>query len=407
MEGKILAVANAGWQDALREAAQSWQTSLNVEAQSPADAVIKLASMPTAYQAVAVEEAEAGPWFDTLLDLTLGDTDRPIPLLTLGTPAPQNRLTGTPELKQPFSAADLRETLRLAAINSANHVAPRVPEAFSDVESIRIRYQPVIRLADMRPTTVEILARIQTESGALVGPDAIIAAMTNGEYAMSLSGFIVQRALREHRENDFTQLKLNFAFNLPLDAMLHPGLLDKLKKLHVEENIAPTALRFELTETKPVTDLPAITRVIETLHNAGYKIALDDITPFTPNLKALLDLPFRAMKLDRSVTIGALSSHEATAKRNHDFVRKITQHTTSHRRAVIAEGIETELARQLMKHLGVSHGQGYLFARPLPAGALYPWLTQWPTVPGGGGLSKQGEGALPPGPPPRARPWDP
>jgi EAL domain-containing protein (putative c-di-GMP-specific phosphodiesterase class I) len=383
MEGKLLAVANPGWQDALREAAQSLQAGPDVEAQSPAEAVIKLATMPTAYQAVAVEEEAAGPWFDTLLDLTLGDTDRPIPLLTLGTPGPQNRLTGTPELNLPFTADDLRETLRLAAINSANHVAPRVPEAFSDVESIRIRYQPIIRLADMRPTTVEILARIQTETGTLVGPDAIIAAMTDGEYAMSLSGFIVQRALREHHENDFTQLKLNFGFNLPLDAMLHPGLLDTLKKLHANENVAPNALRFELTETKPVTDLPSITRVLETLHKAGYKIALDDITPFTPNLNALLDLPFSAMKLDRSVTTGALSPHAATAKRNHDFIRKISHHSA---RAVIAEGIETESTRQLMHNLGASHGQGYLFARPLPAGALHPWLTQWLTVPGGGGF---------------------
>jgi EAL domain-containing protein (putative c-di-GMP-specific phosphodiesterase class I) len=383
MEGKLLAVANPGWQDALREAAQSLQAGPDVEAQSPAEAVIKLATMPTAYQAVAVEEEAAGPWFDTLLDLTLGDTDRPIPLLTLGTPGPQNRLTGTPELNLPFTADDLRETLRLAAINSANHVAPRVPEAFSDVESIRIRYQPIIRLADMRPTTVEILARIQTETGTLVGPDAIIAAMTDGEYAMSLSGFIVQRALREHHENDFTQLKLNFGFNLPLDAMLHPGLLDTLKKLHANENVAPNALRFELTETKPVTDLPSITRVLETLHKAGYKIALDDITPFTPNLNALLDLPFSAMKLDRSVTTGALSPHAATAKRNHDFIRKISRHSA---RAVIAEGIETESTRQLMHNLGASHGQGYLFARPLPAGALHPWLTQWLTVPGGGGF---------------------
>jgi EAL domain-containing protein (putative c-di-GMP-specific phosphodiesterase class I) len=383
MDRKILAVATPKWHAALRAAALAWPAGPEIEPQSPAAAVIKLATTPTAYQAVAIDEQIAGPWFDTLLDLTLGDTDRPIPLLTLGTPAPQNRLTGTPELQHDFTAAQFRETLRQAAINAAQHVAPRVPEEFSDVESIRIRYQPIIRLADMRPTTLEILARIQTETGTLVGPHAIISAMTNGDYAMSLSGFIVERAIREHRENNFTQLGLNFAFNLPLDAMLHPNLLGRLKKLHDEENIAPEALRLELTETKPVADLPSITRILESLNKLGYKIALDDITPFTPNLSALLDLPFRAMKLDRSVTIGALSSHEPTAKRNHDFVRKISRHP-AHNRAIIAEGIETELARQLMQTLGASHGQGYLFARPLPAGALAPWQTQWPKVPSGG-----------------------
>jgi EAL domain-containing protein (putative c-di-GMP-specific phosphodiesterase class I) len=382
MDRKILSIASPDWQAALRAATQAWPSGPDIETQSPADAVIKLATNPTAYQAVAVQEEAAGTWFDTLLDLTLGDTDRPIPLLTLGEPAAQNRLTGTPQLDQPFSAETLRDTLRLAAINTAQHVAPGLPETFSDVESIRIRYQPIIRLADMRPTTIEILARIQTPNGALVGPNAIIAAMTNGEYAMSLSGSIVDRALRERDEFHLDKLRLNFGFNLPLDAMLHPDLLERLDQLLADQKIAPNSLRFELTETKPVTDLPSITRIIHSLDNAGYKIALDDITPFTPNLDALLNLPFRAMKLDRSVTGGAESTHHATASRNQLFIKKIAAHTP--KRAIIAEGIETQKTLKLMQSLGATHGQGYLFARPLPAGALHPWLTQWPTVPDGG-----------------------
>jgi len=36
-----------------------------------------------------------------------------------------------------------------------------------------------------------------------------------------------------------------------------------------------------------------------------------------------------------------------------------------------------------MQALGATHGQGYLFARPLPANALLPWLTHWLAEPGG------------------------
>jgi EAL domain-containing protein (putative c-di-GMP-specific phosphodiesterase class I) len=382
MDRKLLSIASPAWQTALREAAGTWPTGPEIESQSPADAVIKLATNPTAYQAVAIEEAQAGAWFDTLLDLTLGDTDRPIPLLTLGAPTAQNRLAGTPQLDTPFNPETLHETLRLAAINAAQHVAPQLPETFSDTDSIRIRYQPVIRLADMHPTTLEILARIQTPAGALVGPNAIIAAMTNGDYAMSLSGFIVDRALRERAEFHFDKLRLNFAFNLPLDAMLHPSLLDRIEELCAEQKIAARSLRFELTETKPVTDLPSISRVIHKLNESGHKIALDDITPFTHNLDALLTLPFCAMKLDRGVTRGAESTHLPTATRNQDFIKKIAAQNP--RRSIIAEGIETQTTLTLMQSLGATHGQGYLFARPLPAGALHPWLTQWPTVPAGG-----------------------
>jgi EAL domain-containing protein (putative c-di-GMP-specific phosphodiesterase class I) len=376
MSGLILTVAGPEWLSCLNAASAAPGSDVKIAAQDPADAVMMLASNPTAYRAVALQEPTAGAWFDTLLDLTLGDTDRPIPLLMLGQPAPQNRLNGTPILPPTANSNDLSEALRLAAIHANHHVASDLPETFADANSIRIRYQPIVRLADRRPTCFEILARVQAETGALVGPNAIVAAMTNGELAVSLSSLILRRALREREENQLDAANLNFALNLPLDAMLHQDLLEILAKLHARDNIPLRSMRLELTETKPVTDLPSISRAINSLVAAGYKIALDDITPQTTNLDALLDLPFSAVKLDRSVTLGAASRHAATSDRNRDFIKKIAAHPSS--RAIIAEGIETEPTNTLMKYLGATHGQGYLFARPLPAGALRPWLSQWP-----------------------------
>jgi EAL domain-containing protein (putative c-di-GMP-specific phosphodiesterase class I) len=378
MSGLILTVAGPEWLSRLNAASAAPDSNVKITARDPADAVMMLASNPTAYRAVALQEPTAGAWFDTLLDLTLGDTDRPIPLLMLGQPAPQNRLNGTPILAPTADKNDLIEALRLAAIHAKHHASPLLTETFSDADSIRIRYQPIVRLADQRPTSFEILARVQAETGALVGPSSIIAAMVDSDLAVSLSSLILRRALREREENQLDALNLNFALNLPLDAMLHQDLLEILAKLHARDHIQPHSMRLELTETKPVTDLPSISRAIHSLTEAGYKIALDDITPHTTNLDALLDLPFSAVKLDRGVTIGAASRNTKTADRNRAFIQKIASHPGS--RAIIAEGIETNPTNTLMKSLGATHGQGYLFARPLPAGALRPWLSQWPMV---------------------------
>jgi len=377
MVRKILAITGPEWQAALREANGTTQPAHDIEHQPPRAAVITLATRPIDYLAVAVEESAAGTWFDTLLDLTLGDTDKPIPLLMLGEPAAQNRLTGTPVLSLPITGGEWHRGLKLAGINAAQHVAPKLPETFDDSRAIRLRYQPIIRLADSRPTSVEMLARVQTDTGALVGPQAIIAAMINGDHAIALSRLIVQRALRDRVEGEFDATGLAFAFNLPLDAMLHDNLMPAIAKVQQAAGMTPEFLRFELTETQPVTDLPAIARVLETLGAQGFSVALDDITPYTPNLDALLTLPFKAVKLDRSIVLGALSQHAKTAQRNRDFIEKITAHAQKTGLAVIAEGIETTQARDLMQSLGASHGQGYLFARPLPANALRPWLTNW------------------------------
>jgi len=383
MDKKILAITGPEWQAALHAARATAPCGQFIEYQRPRDAVITLATRPIDYSAVAVEEPAAGAWFDTLLDLTLGDTDKPIPLLMLGQPAAQNRLNGTPILSLPMTGWDFQHSLTQAAIAAAQHVAPALPEAFSDARAIRLRYQPIVRLRDNRPTSVEILARVQTETGALVGPQAIIAAMTNGDHAIALSRLIVQCALRDSIEGAFDTMGMAFAVNLPLDAMLHENLIPVLELLRRNSGITPNFLRFELTETQPVTDLPGITRVLETLRIAGYRVALDDITPCTSNLDALLELPFKAVKLDRGVVLGALSAHPHTAKSNRAFIEKITSHANNIGCAVVAEGIETTEAKNLMRALGVTHGQGYLFARPLPANALRPWHTNWLMEPGG------------------------
>jgi len=377
MSEMILTVAGPEWKAALRDAAGFWAAGPALDQQTPDEAVISLATRPTAYRAVAVEAAAAGAWFDTLLDLTLGDTDRPVPLLLLGETAGQNRLNGTPALHRPIDVDRLRDGLQSAFVNAAQQAAPQLLQTFADVESIRTRYQPIIRLADRRPSTIEILARIQHESGALAGPQAIIAAMTGSDDAMALSRAIVAHALRERQESRFDDLQLSFAFNLPLDAILHPSLHAMLDKLHEQQNLPPESLRFELTETKPVSDLPAIARVIDQLLEAGYRVALDDITPATPNLAALLELPFRAVKLDRFIVTGTRSRHARTAASNRAFIESISAQAQKTGRAVIAEGIESEATSRLMQTLGATHGQGYLFARPLPANALRPWLSHW------------------------------
>jgi EAL domain-containing protein (putative c-di-GMP-specific phosphodiesterase class I) len=373
---RVLAVAGPEWQSALSSATGASQAEPMIEHRNAADAVMLLATQPGTFSALALEAEAGGPWLNTLLDLTLGDTGRAVPLLMLGAQkSGQKRLDGTAILQHPVNQKSLNLALDRAA--SVRHFVQRPPEALPNVESIRIRYQPVVRLADMRAGSVEILARAVTADGKLIGPEAIINAMTNGEHAMSLTSFIVQLALSERAEGHFDDLGVAFAFNLPLDALLHPELVPIIEAIRHNAGIRPEIIRFELTETQPVTNLKTAGTVIARLRDAGYRLALDDITPETPNLDALLDLPFRAVKLDRSIVVQATHGDPAVADAARLFIGKITARAGASGKAVVAEGIESERTMEMMRALAVTYGQGYYFARPLPARALQPWLTHW------------------------------
>jgi EAL domain-containing protein (putative c-di-GMP-specific phosphodiesterase class I) len=249
------------------------------------------------------------------------------------------------------------------------HSAPRAEAHARLVDSLRLRYQPIIRLADMKPDSLEVLARAVDPAGTLAGPESIVEAMTSTEDSMALTSAILQRAITEMTDTGLGHQAPVIAINLPLDAMLHPNLVLIVETIRSRHNLPSQKIRFELTERHPVEDIGAVGAIITVLRQAGYLLALDDITPTMPNLGALMKLPIHAIKLDRSIVISA------TTTDNH-FITDLVSHATNQNHDIIAEGIETPATLSRMQTLGVTHGQGFLFAHPLPAAALGAFLSQ-------------------------------
>ena len=233
--------------------------------------------------------------------------------------------------------------------------------------SVRISYQPIVRLADGGLDHVEVLARTAADDGTIHGPENILNAVTSGARAIRLTEAIIERTLDEYERFGFAAHSLPLAFNLRLDTMLHPGLTRLVDSLRARCGLASDLLRFELTEDQPVHNLAAAHAVITDLRDAGYGLALDDITPDMPYLAALLDMPVRAIKLDRSV----VTSLQPAAQ---SFVRSMAAQANARQQDIVAEGIETPAQQETMRASQVTHGQGYLFSRPLTASTLHAYL---------------------------------
>jgi EAL domain-containing protein (putative c-di-GMP-specific phosphodiesterase class I) len=227
--------------------------------------------------------------------------------------------------------------------------------------SMRIVYQPILRLADRRTDHVEVLTREEGHDGIMRGPEAIVGAMTGTGHALPLTLAIMRRAMADYRAYDFASTALALAFNLPLDAMLHPELRLEIRALCATAGLPPARVLFELTETSPVEDFAAAAASITALHDAGFHVALDDIAPDTPYLAALMNLPVRAIKFSNTLVANPSSL---------PFIRAMALRASARGLDSIAEGIETQTQLAAMHEAGVTHGQGFLFSHPLPASAL-------------------------------------
>jgi diguanylate cyclase len=98
---------------------------------------------------------------------------------------------------------------------------------------------------------------------------------------------------------------------------------------------------------------------------ACWAIALDDFGCAHSNFDQLVRLPLSEIKIDRSLVQGAIRwSAERSA------VAAICRTADDLGIDCVAEGIETVAQARMMQDIGCGLGQGFLFARALPAGQL-------------------------------------
>ena len=136
-----------------------------------------------------------------------------------------------------------------------------------------------------------------------------------------------------------------------------------------ETGINPALVRLEITESVVVQDAESTIETLRALKELGVKLAIDDFGTGYSSLSYLTRLTVDTLKVDRSFVSGANSD-----ERSASIVDAVVSLAHALGMRVTAEGIETDQQLARMCAIGCDRGQGYLFARPLPAHELERWL---------------------------------
>jgi EAL domain-containing protein (putative c-di-GMP-specific phosphodiesterase class I) len=138
-----------------------------------------------------------------------------------------------------------------------------------------------------------------------------------------------------------------------LAGLVHQILLDT--------GLAPGRLELEITEGVLIGDPPRAQSILRRLKILGVKIAMDDFGTGYASLSSLQSFPFDKIKIDRTFISGVDSNAQSAA-----IVRAIIGLGKALRIPVIAEGVETEAERAVLKRKGCEEIQGYLVGYPQP-----------------------------------------
>jgi len=135
----------------------------------------------------------------------------------------------------------------------------------------------------------------------------------------------------------------------------------------------PDRLQIELTETSLMQNPELGAKVLRKLREAGVGVAMDDFGTGYSNLVHLNQLPIVQLKLDRSLVLDIEHSERA-----RKLVKLVLAMAAGLEIETVAEGVETEGQRALLRRYGCTLGQGFLLGRPMKAeqlrGALHDAL---------------------------------
>jgi len=266
-------------------------------------------------------------------------------------------------------APDARALLHKGGRNPLKLAALRRALAGAVLET---RYQPVVRMADQRPIGMEALVRLQLSQQGTLFPGDFLPQIEAAGLSAALTDSMARLAFTDWADLAAPSGRLALSINFPLDVLLSAPALARLEERRLAAGLPVDTILIELTESHPVDDLAGLERSLRQIREAGYAIALDDITPNLPELRSLLNLPFNVLKLDKGV-VRAASKHPDAAT----FISNIVRHANSRGMSVTAEGVEDQEVWDTMRLLGVDAAQGYLISEPMRAISISNWLLEW------------------------------
>jgi diguanylate cyclase len=215
---------------------------------------------------------------------------------------------------------------------------------------------------------VEALLRWRHPERGMVGPALFVPVAERFGLIDRLGNWVIDEACQQIGAWQRQGLCLRVAVNLSMHQLRQPGLVDRVRVMLVRHGVAPGSLMFEITESVAMDENDATGRVFDELAALGTELSIDDFGTGYSSLAYLRRLPSRQIKIDRSFVMDLDTCSDALA-----IVEAVIRLAHALGLAVVAEGVETEAQRDLLRQLQCDEFQGYLFARPVPGDTVLRW----------------------------------
>ncbi len=236
--------------------------------------------------------------------------------------------------------------------------------------SIVVSYQPIYSLHGESVEGFEALARWRHPQLGAVSTDQFIQLAKDTGLITELGRQVFRTACRQMSAwNRQFHSNLLVSVNVSARELIDKNFLAYIKEVLDEVQLSPTLLRLEVTEDALLNDRQTAEEVLRAAQAMGILIWLADFGMGFSSLGSLMECPFDAIKIDKS-----LVRELGPDQRRYNMVRTIIQLAKGLCKKVIAEGIESEAELQLLTELNCDSVQGFFLSRPMVSEVVSDFL---------------------------------
>ncbi|MBI5520766.1 MAG: EAL domain-containing protein [Desulfovibrio sp.] len=236
-----------------------------------------------------------------------------------------------------------------------------------------LMYQPIVRL-DGKSTLhgFEALIRWSHPRKGLIPPGEFIPVAEESGLIVDIGLMALREAcltLGQWRESAPAARRLVMSVNLSPRQFSDPLLVEAVKAVLQETGLPPSALKLEITESAIMDNAAGAVDKLRKLKALGMALSIDDFGTGYSSMSSLQQFPLDTLKIDLSFVQRMEIGPEGL-----EIVKAIISLAHSLQLQVIAEGVESESQRDLLRGLSCEFAQGYLYARPLYADQAWEYL---------------------------------
>jgi diguanylate cyclase (GGDEF)-like protein len=234
---------------------------------------------------------------------------------------------------------------------------------------ITMLFQPQVSIRTGQVNSVEALLRWIDPERGLVPTDELIQTVEPTGVMQQLTLHVLDRIAGQLAEWNRSGIRLRAAANVSVFDLITEGFDSQVRGVLERHQIKPEQLDIEVTERAVIENTSLLDEAAHRIAKLGVGLSLDDFGTGFASLRRLRRLPLTEVKIDR-VYVSKL----ADSAPDRAIVTAIYELAQALGLRIVAEGIEDEAAAGILATFDGVIGQGWYYARPMPAAELVDWL---------------------------------